>query len=136
VADRKRVAVYVTAMLEVWSEGKAPTYTVQTTGLRPGVVDHGGIAWARYRGHVGVWRILRALDDFGIRGTFATNANNAIGRSMTTTARGLVRPSPDFPTWPRTLPAGGRTVRDRPHTPRRPGPRQRRQAHPPTRRPS
>ncbi len=70
----KRVAVYVTAMLEVWSEGKAPTYTVQTTGLRSDVIDHGGIAWSRYGGHVGVWRILRALDDFSIRGTFAANA--------------------------------------------------------------
>jgi peptidoglycan/xylan/chitin deacetylase (PgdA/CDA1 family) len=72
--NSKRIAVYVTAMLEVWSEGKAPTYTVQTTHLRPGAVDYGGIAWSRYGGQVGVWRILRALEHFGIRGTFATNA--------------------------------------------------------------
>lgn len=69
----KRVAVYVTGMLEVWSEGKAPTYTVQTTSLRTDAVDHGGIAWSRYGGRIGVWRIIRALNDFGIRGTFATN---------------------------------------------------------------
>lgn len=69
----KRVAVYVTGMLEVWSEGKAPAYTVQTTALRAGAIDHGGIAWSRYGGKIGVWRIIRALDDFGIRGTFATN---------------------------------------------------------------
>src|SRR5450759_3044781 len=70
----KRVAVYVTGMLEVWSEGKAPTYTVQTTGLRSDATDYGGIAWSRYGGKLGVWRILRALSDFNIRGTFATNA--------------------------------------------------------------
>jgi allantoinase len=69
----KRVAVYVTGMLEVWSEGKAPTYTVQTTSLRTDAVDHGGIAWSRYGGRIDVWRIIRALNDFGIRGTFATN---------------------------------------------------------------
>lgn len=70
----KRVAVYVTAMLEVWSEGKAPTYTVQTTALQKGAVDYGGIAWSRYGGNVGAWRIVRTLNEFGIRGTFATNA--------------------------------------------------------------
>jgi peptidoglycan/xylan/chitin deacetylase (PgdA/CDA1 family) len=70
----KRLAVYITGMLEIWSEGKAPEYTVQTTGLKPGSVDYGGIAWSRYGGNVGVWRILRALADFKLRGTFATNA--------------------------------------------------------------
>jgi allantoinase len=69
----KRIAVYVTGMLEVWSEGKAPEYTVQTTALH-GTIDHGGIVWSRYGGKIGVFRIIRALNEFGIKGTFAANA--------------------------------------------------------------
>lgn len=69
----KRIAVYVTGMLEVWSEGKGPEYTVQTTGLHRDSVDHGGIVWSRYGGKIGVFRIIRALNEFGIKGTFATN---------------------------------------------------------------
>lgn len=72
--DGKRIAVYLNAMLEVWGEGKAPTYTVQTTGLKKDYVDHGGISWARYGGNVGVWRVLRVLDHFGIKGTFCANS--------------------------------------------------------------
>jgi allantoinase len=70
----KRIAVYVTGMLEVWSEGRGPEYTVQTTGLRHDAIDHGGIAWSQYGGSIGVFRILRALNDFGMKGTFATNS--------------------------------------------------------------
>jgi peptidoglycan/xylan/chitin deacetylase (PgdA/CDA1 family) len=70
----KRIAVYVTGMLEVWSEGKGPEYTVQTTGLKHGAIDHGGIVWSQYGGKIGVFRLIRALNDFGIKGTFATNA--------------------------------------------------------------
>jgi peptidoglycan/xylan/chitin deacetylase (PgdA/CDA1 family) len=68
----KRIAVYVTGMLEVWSPGKGPEYTVQTTALH-GAKDHGGIVWSTYGGKIGVFRILRALNEFGIKGTFATN---------------------------------------------------------------
>jgi peptidoglycan/xylan/chitin deacetylase (PgdA/CDA1 family) len=68
----KRIAVYVTGMLEVWSPGKGPEYTVQTTALH-GSKDHGGIVWSTYGGKIGVFRILRALNEFGIKGTFATN---------------------------------------------------------------
>jgi len=68
----KRIAVYVTGMLEVWSPGKGPEYTVQTTSLH-GAKDHGGIVWSTYGGKIGVFRILRALNEFGIKGTFAAN---------------------------------------------------------------
>ena len=43
-------------MLETWTEGKAPPYGVQATPLKPGTIDHGGIAWGSYGGKVGVWR--------------------------------------------------------------------------------
>jgi allantoinase len=70
----KRIAIVATAQLEVWSEGKAPNYSVQTTSLSKGHVDHGGIAWARYGANVGVWRVLRAFNHFKLRGTFAANS--------------------------------------------------------------
>lgn len=73
----KRVAVVLSVMLETWSEGVAPPYSVQTTALKNGVVDYGGIAWGEYGGKVGIWRILRMLDGFDIRATFCPNARSA-----------------------------------------------------------
>jgi peptidoglycan/xylan/chitin deacetylase (PgdA/CDA1 family) len=70
----KKVAVSVTVMFETWSEGKAPTYSVQTTHLKAGTVDHAGKAWSTYGGRVGVWRIIKLLDRLGIPGTFFVNA--------------------------------------------------------------
>jgi peptidoglycan/xylan/chitin deacetylase (PgdA/CDA1 family) len=70
----KRIAVAVSVMFETWSEGKSPTYSVQTTHLKPGTVDLGGKAWSTYGGRVGVWRIIRTLDRLQIPATFFTNA--------------------------------------------------------------
>jgi allantoinase len=73
----KKIAVSVTVMFETWSEGKAPSYSVQTTHLKPGTVDHAGKAWSTYGGRVGVWRLIRMLDRLQIPGTFFTNARCA-----------------------------------------------------------
>jgi allantoinase len=70
----KKVAVSVTVMFETWSEGHAPTYSVQTTHLKPGTVDHASKAWSTYGGRVGVWRIIRMLDRLQIPATFFTSA--------------------------------------------------------------
>ncbi|MDS1138768.1 polysaccharide deacetylase family protein [Nitratireductor indicus] len=70
----KKVAVAVTVMYETWSEGKAPSYSVQATPLKPGATDLAGAKWSTYGGRVGVWRIIRSLDRLGIPGTFFTNA--------------------------------------------------------------
>ena len=75
--DGKRVAVTVTVMLETWSEGKAPPYGVQASPLKPGTIDHGGIAWGSYGGKVGVWRIIALLNRHGLHGTFCVNAKCA-----------------------------------------------------------
>ena len=75
--DGKRIAVTVTVMLETWSEGKAPPYGVQATALKPGTIDHGGIAWGSYGGKVGVWRIIDLLSRHHMRGTFCVNAKCA-----------------------------------------------------------
>jgi peptidoglycan/xylan/chitin deacetylase (PgdA/CDA1 family) len=73
----KRVAVAVTVMYETWAEGKAPTYSVQTTHLKAGAVDLAGHAWSTYGGRVGVWRIIRTLDRLQVPATFFVNARCA-----------------------------------------------------------
>jgi len=73
----KRIAVTITVLLETWSDGNAAPYSIQTTALKPGVVDHSGIAWGQYGGNEGIWRILRILDRFGVPGTFCPNAQSA-----------------------------------------------------------
>ena len=75
--DGKRIAVTVTVMLETWTEGKPPPYGVQATALKPGTIDHGGIAWGSYGGKVGVWRIIELLSRNNMRGTFCVNARCA-----------------------------------------------------------
>lgn len=70
----KKVAVSVTVMFETWSEGHAPNYSVQTTHLKSGTVDHASKAWSTYGGRVGVWRIINMLDRLQIPGTFFTSA--------------------------------------------------------------
>jgi allantoinase len=69
----KKIAVSVTVMFETWSENTAPNYSVQTTHLKPGTVDHASKAWSTYGGRVGVWRLIRTLDRLQIPGTFFTN---------------------------------------------------------------
>lgn len=75
----KRIAVTVTAMVENWSEGKAPPYyhAAKNAGLKSGVVDSAGVAWSNYGGKVGVYRIINLLGEHGIRGTFCVNGRTA-----------------------------------------------------------
>lgn len=73
----KRVAFVLSVMLETWSDGVAPPFSVQATTLKSGAVDHGGIAWGEYGGKIGVWRILQMLERFGIKATFCPNARAA-----------------------------------------------------------
>ena len=73
----KRLAVMVTIMFEIWSEGKAPPYSPMTTALKPGTPDLLGISWSQYGGKTGIWRFLRILEETGIRGTVCLNAKAA-----------------------------------------------------------
>ena len=57
MAERQEDCGVDDVMFETWSEGNAPTYSVQTTHLKPGTVDHASKAWSTYGGRVGVWRI-------------------------------------------------------------------------------
>jgi peptidoglycan/xylan/chitin deacetylase (PgdA/CDA1 family) len=69
-----RMAVVVTCLLETWSEGKWPPFSVQTTSLRPGTPDLAAAMWGRYGVQAGVWRLLKVLGDNQIPATFAANA--------------------------------------------------------------
>ena len=72
--EQKQLAVSITVLIETWTEGRAPPYSVQTTQLKWGTVDNSAITWAQHGGNEGVWRLLRILNHFGIPGTFAINA--------------------------------------------------------------
>ena len=72
--DQKRLAVMVTVMFEVWSEGKAPPYSPMTTSLKPGTADLLGISWSQYGGKTGIWRFMRIFDDVDIKATICLNA--------------------------------------------------------------
>src|SRR6201985_1589604 len=58
----KKVAVSLTVMFETWPEDSAPNYSVQTTHLKKGTVDHAAKAWSTYGGRVGVWRLMRTFE--------------------------------------------------------------------------
>jgi peptidoglycan/xylan/chitin deacetylase (PgdA/CDA1 family) len=71
-----KIAVMVTVLLESWSEGKAPPYSPMTTPLKPGTYDRAGVTWASYGVRAGVWRIMRILNQHGIKGTICANARS------------------------------------------------------------
>jgi len=73
---KARIAVVVTCLLENWSEGKGPPFSVQTTSLKPGTPDRAAMTWGTYGGRAGVWRLLKILDANGVRATFAANAHS------------------------------------------------------------
>lgn len=73
----KRVAVAINVDLEIWSEGRAPDYSVQSSSLKPGTISHGAIAWSQYGGKTGIWRVLRMLERHGVPATFSVNAKCA-----------------------------------------------------------
>ena len=75
--DNKKLAVLVTVMFEVWSEGKAPPYSPMTTSLKAGTPDLLGISWSQYGGKTGIWRFMRILDDTDIKATICLNAKGA-----------------------------------------------------------
>jgi hypothetical protein len=74
---QKKLAVMVTVMFEVWSEGKAPPYSPMTTSLKPGTADLLGISWSQYGGKTGIWRFMRIFDDVNIKATICLNAKGA-----------------------------------------------------------
>ncbi len=72
--DNARIAVVMTCLLENWSEGKGPPFSVQTTSLRPGTHDRAAMTWGTYGGRAGVWRLLKILRENKVPATFVSNA--------------------------------------------------------------
>jgi peptidoglycan/xylan/chitin deacetylase (PgdA/CDA1 family) len=72
--NNARIAVVMTCLLENWSEGKGPPFSVQTTSLRPGTPDRAAMTWGTYGGRAGVWRLLKILDENRISASFVANA--------------------------------------------------------------
>src|SRR4051794_41519843 len=70
----KKVAVSITVMFETWPDDSAPNYSVQTTHLKKGTVDHAAKAWSTYGGRVCVWRLMRTLERLGIPAAFFLHA--------------------------------------------------------------
>src|SRR6266508_3391464 len=73
----KKLAVMVTVMFEVWSDGKAPPSSPMTTSLKPGTPDLLAISWSQYGGRTGVWRFMRIFDDAEIKATVCLSAKAA-----------------------------------------------------------
>jgi peptidoglycan/xylan/chitin deacetylase (PgdA/CDA1 family) len=73
----ENIAVMMTIMFEVWSEGKAPPYSPMTTSLKPGTPDLLGISWSQYGGKTGIWRFMKILDAAEVRATVCVNAKAA-----------------------------------------------------------
>jgi peptidoglycan/xylan/chitin deacetylase (PgdA/CDA1 family) len=73
----ENIAVMVTIMFEVWSEGKAPPYSPMTTALKPGTLDLLGISWSQYGGKTGIWRFMKILNEADIKATVCLNAKAA-----------------------------------------------------------
>ena len=42
----KKVAISINIMFETWPDDSAPNYSVQTTHLKKGTVDHAAKAWS------------------------------------------------------------------------------------------
>jgi peptidoglycan/xylan/chitin deacetylase (PgdA/CDA1 family) len=73
----EKIAVMITVMFEIWSEGKAPPYSPMTTSLKPGTPDLLGISWSQYGGKTGIWRFMRIFDEVDIKATVCLNAKAA-----------------------------------------------------------
>jgi allantoinase len=74
--NNARIAVVVTCLLENWSEGKGPPFSVQTTALKAGTQDRAAMTWGTYGGRAGVWRLLKLLDENKVPATFVANARS------------------------------------------------------------
>ncbi|MDP6558636.1 MAG: polysaccharide deacetylase family protein [Candidatus Binatia bacterium] len=72
-----RIAVLVSVLFETWAENKSPAYFPRTTPLKPGTVDYGAIQWGQFGGNEGVWRLIRILDQYSIRGTMFCSGRSA-----------------------------------------------------------
>jgi peptidoglycan/xylan/chitin deacetylase (PgdA/CDA1 family) len=62
--------------MENWSGDKGPPFSVQTTSLKPGTHDRAAMTWGTYGSRVGVWRLLKILNENHTPATFVSNAHS------------------------------------------------------------
>jgi len=74
--NKARIAVVVTCLMENWSGDKGPPFSVQTTSLKPGTHDRAAMTWGTYGSRVGVWRLLKILEENNVPSTFVANAHS------------------------------------------------------------
>lgn len=81
----KKIAVMITVMVELWSDGQWPTYAPMAAAWPlPGVLDTHSISWSEYGAKTGVWRLLDILSahsmpaTFGISGLVAERFPSAV----------------------------------------------------------
>jgi allantoinase len=74
--ENARIAVVVTCLMENWSGDKGPPFSVQTTSLKPGTHDRAAMTWGTYGSRVGVWRLLKILNENRVPATFVANAHS------------------------------------------------------------
>jgi peptidoglycan/xylan/chitin deacetylase (PgdA/CDA1 family) len=71
-----RMAVVVTCLMENWSGDKGPPFSVQTTSLKPGTHDRASMTWGTYGSRLGVWRLLKILNENQAPSTFVANVHS------------------------------------------------------------
>ncbi|WNV86131.1 polysaccharide deacetylase family protein [Umezawaea sp. Da 62-37] len=70
----RKVAVMITAAVELWSEGHWPSYAPMAGAWPlPGAHDAHSTSWSEYGAKTGVWRLLDVLDRQGMTATFGVN---------------------------------------------------------------
>lgn len=72
--DGRKVAVMITAAVELWSEGRWPVYAPMA-GAWPltNARDTHSVSWSEYGASTGVWRLLDILENRGMPATFGVN---------------------------------------------------------------
>jgi allantoinase len=72
--NEAKAAATISVLLEVWADGKWPSYFPRTTALKPGMEDVSASRWSSFGIKEGVYRLLAALRRNDLRATFFMNA--------------------------------------------------------------
>ncbi|MFI6047011.1 polysaccharide deacetylase family protein [Nocardia sp. NPDC051321] len=70
----KKIAIMITAAVELWSPGHWPVYAPMAAAWPlPGAHDAHSVSWSEYGATTGVWRLLEILHAHGMPATFGVN---------------------------------------------------------------
>jgi allantoinase len=71
--NKARLAVWIVPNIEYWHEDSLKGGTIATGATEPPDVPN--YSWREYGARVGIWRMMRMMDDLGIKGTVALNSD-------------------------------------------------------------